>query len=234
VFVALYAISLALFFVAERYRLPLLVALCISAGAAVAELPQAFRKRNSPLAPRALNGAPRISIATALVAAAAGAVLTAWPFDVPDGRFEERLRLSKAYMNRRDYAAAVTELENAYKLRPADTVTEFNLGMALVSSGRAEEGIAHVRHAVDAGVPVNGARYALASALLTIGDREGAVALLRSYYPANDESAESCYQVARLAMSAGAPRVAERYLQRALQLRPGWPEALAALERVSR
>jgi tetratricopeptide (TPR) repeat protein len=214
-----------MFFVAERYRLPLLVALCIPAGATLAELSQAFRRRTSHLAPRT---------STAVALAIAGAVITALPFSLEDGRFEERLRLSKAYMNRRDYGAAVNELENAHQLKPDDTATEFNLGMALVSSGRPEEGIAHVRHAVDAGTPVKGARYALAGALLATGDREGAVALLRGYYPAADDTAESCYQVARLAMGAGAPRVAERYLQRALQLRPGWPEALAALEQVSR
>jgi hypothetical protein len=226
-FVVTYAVSVAVFFVAERYRLPLLAALCVSSGATAAEVTQALRRRASRLQPRG-------SAAVAGVLAVGGVILAAWPFHLPDGRFEERLRLSKAYMNRHDYAAAVNELQSAHELKPNDTATEFNLGMALVSSGRPEEGIAHVRHAVDAGTPVKGARYALAGALLTTGDREGAVTLLRGYYPADDDSAESCYQVARLALGAGAPRVAERYLQRALQLRPGWPEALAALEQVSR
>ena len=227
-FVLLYAVSVAIFFVAERYRLPLLVGLCVASGATLAELSQVVGRSASALGPPASTR----SLAAAL--GLAGLVVAAWPFHLPDGRFEERLRLSKAYMNRRDYAAAVNELEKAHQLKPSDTVTEFNLGMALVSSARPEEGIAHVRHAVDTGVPVSGARYALASALLTTGDREGAVALLRSYYPANDDTPESCYQVARLAMNAGAPRVAERYLQRALQLRPGWPEALSALGQIER
>ena len=33
-------------------------------------------------------------------------------------------------------------------------------------------------------------------------------------------------------MNAGAPVVAERYLTRALALRPGWPEALQALAQI--
>jgi Tfp pilus assembly protein PilF len=85
---------------------------------------------------------------------------------------------------------------------------------------------------VDAGVPVNGARYALASAMLSSGDTSGAAALLRTYFPAPDDGAESCYQVGLLAMNAGAPDVAERYLTRALALRPGWAEALQALAQV--
>jgi Flp pilus assembly protein TadD len=160
---------------------------------------------------------------------AMGAVLTAWPFDVPDGRFQERLRLSKVLMNRSDYGGAALELERALALAPGEVVTEFNLGMALVSAGRPQEGVAHIRHAVDAGVPIEGARYALANVLLQTGDRDGAVGLLRTFSPQPSDSAESCYHVAMLALDAGAPLVAERYSRRALELRPGWPEAQEAL-----
>ncbi len=132
-------------------------------------------------------------------------------------------------MNRGDYGTAVMELEKAHAIDPAHTVTEFNLGMALVAGGRAQEGIAHVRRAVDAGVPVNGARYALASAMLASGDVAGAAALLRTYSPAPADDADSCYQVGVLALNAGAPDVAERYLTRALNLRPRWPQAEQAL-----
>jgi hypothetical protein len=39
----------------------------------------------------------------------------------------------------------------------------------------------------------------------------------------------SCFQVALLAMDAGAPDAAARYARRALELRPGWPEAQRVL-----
>ena len=155
-------------------------------------------------------------------------VVTAWPITIDDGRYAERLRLSKVLMNERDYGDAAAELERALAIRSGDATTEFNLGMAQMSSGRGEEGLAHVRHAVDAGVPIPGARYALASAMLQMGDRDGAVALLRTYSPAAEDTADSCYQVAIMALNAGAPRVAERYAQRALDLRPEWPAALEA------
>ena len=229
VFVAFYAVSVAVFFVAERYRLPLLVALCISSGAALAELPQAFRKRTSDLAPR--TSARRAAIATLAIA---GSLVAAFPFSLPDGRYEERLRLAKVLMNRKDFGAAAMELERAHALRPADTAAEYSLGMALLANGRGQEGVAHLRHSVESGVTVDGARYALANAMLATGDREGAVRLLATYAPAEGDSADSCYQVALIAMDAGVPDVARRYLQRALQLRPGWPEALRALEQISR
>ena len=76
-----------------------------------------------------------------------------WPFGTPDGRFEERLRLSKVLMNRHDYPAAASELQAALRLKPADAITEFNLGMALVSAGRAAEGIAGLHAAFNGHVP---------------------------------------------------------------------------------
>jgi hypothetical protein len=122
------------------------------------------------------------------------------------------------------------ELEKAHAIDPANTVAEFNLGMAMVADGRVQEGIAHARHAVDAGVALEGARYALAGAVLSSGDAPGAAALLRTFSPAPGDSAVSCYQVGVMALNAGAPDVAERYLLRALSLRPGWPEAQRALD----
>ena len=229
-FIVSYAISIAVFFVAERYRLPLLVALCIPSGAACDLLLQAIRKPSSPLPPP--TSAARAALPVAAAIGLAGALVTSLPFTIDDGRFEERLRLSKVLMNNRDYDGAAAELEHAYTLRPSDTTAEFNYGMALVSTGRAKDGLAHVRHAVDAGVAMPGARYALASTMFMTGDREGAVALLQTYSPAPEDDAMSCYRVAELAMGAGAPNVAQRYLRRALELKPGWPEASQLLQQI--
>jgi hypothetical protein len=214
-FVPFYAVGVAVFFVGERYRLPLFVPLCVSAGGALSWIAEALRRRDSIRAP--------------VVIVLAAAAVAFWPFALDDGRFDERLRLSKVLMNRGDYGAAAMELERAHALNPSHTIAEFNLGMALVSSGRPAEGIAHVRRAVDAGVAMPGARYALAGALLGTGDRDGAARILRAAAPAPEDSAESCYRVALLALDAGAPDVAERYARRALALKPGWPEAAQLL-----
>jgi Flp pilus assembly protein TadD len=76
---------------------------------------------------------------------------------------------------------------------------------------------------------VKGARYALASTLQATGEHDEAVRLLRSYQPQPEDDAMSCFQVALLAMDAGAPDAAARYARRALELRPGWPEAQRVL-----
>ena len=142
------------FFVGERYRLPLFVPLCVSAGGALDWMLRAFRSTSE------LDLAPRLPAAIFVFVMAS--TVTFWPFGLDEGRFDERLRLSKVLMNRGDYGLAAMELERAHAIDPSHTIAEFNLGMALISSGRAAEGIAHVRRAVDEGVAMPGARYALA------------------------------------------------------------------------
>jgi len=207
-FVPCAAIGVAVFFVAERYRLPLFVPLCVTSGAAVARFGDA-------------QAGQRVRIAIAFVAAAA---LAWWPFHLDDGRFDERLMLARVLMDERDYGRAAIELEEAHDLRPGHTVAEFDLGLALVAGGRGQEGIEHLRHAVDAGVPIPGARYVLVSSMLGAGDRQGAARLMRSFHPLPSDNAESCYRVARMALDAGAPEVAVEFLRRAIDLNPGWRE----------
>ena len=214
-FVPLCAVAIAVFFVGERHRLPLLVALTVTGGGAIDALIGLVAARPSQVARAASVGA----------VAAFGVVLTSWPFHLDDGRFAERLRLSKVLMNRGDFDAAARELQTAHDIRPDDSATEFNLGIALVSDRRPDEGIPHIRRAVDQHVPIEGARYALVHALEVDGKTADAVQLLRTFQPAPEDTAESCYQVALMAMDLDARDVAVRYLRRALELRPDWPEA---------
>jgi 4-amino-4-deoxy-L-arabinose transferase-like glycosyltransferase len=228
-FVPFYAISVALFFVAERYRLPLFIPLCVTAGGAADAFlnaagilsPPNLRFPASSFQSSSLNLRSLSSPAALFVA---GAVVSAWPFRLNDGRYDERLRLAKVLMEEQDFTRAAAELDEAHQIDPSNSVAEFNLGLALMNEGRSTDAVEHIRHAVDAGVPVEGARYALAGALLTV-DREEAVRLIRTFVPAPGDSAESCYRVALLALNAGVPGVAAQYLDRALALRPAWAAA---------
>jgi len=218
-FVPAYAIAVAVFFVAERYRLPLLIALCVPAGALVDRM-------------LALGQVAARQAVFAAAGVAGACVVAFWPFHLETGQFEERLRLSKVLMNRGDFDGAERELDAAHALRPRDLVTEFNFGVALVSAGRTAEGIESMRHAVEGGVEVPGARYALAGAIMKTGDRAGAAALIHDFAPDPGDDADSCYHVALLAVDAREFGVARRFLARALQLRPGWPEAERTLARI--
>jgi 4-amino-4-deoxy-L-arabinose transferase-like glycosyltransferase len=211
------AIGVAVFFVAERYRLPLFVPLCVTSGAAVVGFLDAAPKRRAWIAAVCL----------------AGAVLAWWPFHLNDGRYDERLMLARVLMDRHDYGRAAIELERAHALQPGNTVVQFDLGLALVSSGRGDEGIAQLRQAVDAGVLIPGARYVLVSAMLGTGDRQGAARLVRTFHPLPSDTADSCYRVALMALDAGAPDAAVEFLRRAVALRPGWREPQDLLQQIT-
>lgn len=180
------------------------------------------------------SGHPSSKHARLAASIVAGAVLTFWPFHLNDGRFDERLRLSKVLMNHGEFDAARVELAKALTIEPANTVVEFNLGVAEVSSHRPDEGLAHLRHSIDAGVPVAGARYALANALVATGNTAEGGKLLRSFSPQPDDDAESCIEVAKLAVEARIPEVAERFLIRAEELQPDRPELVQLLESIRR
>ena len=70
-FVPGYAVGVAAFFVAERYRLPLLVPLCVGAGAAIDSGLRAYASRRAIGARGACDGARRLVRAHELAAAAA-------------------------------------------------------------------------------------------------------------------------------------------------------------------
>jgi 4-amino-4-deoxy-L-arabinose transferase-like glycosyltransferase len=205
VFVPAYAVGVAVFFVAERYRMPMFVPLAIGAGAAIDSAATALSERR-------LRSLVAPGVAVILLATAAN-----WPFKLDDGRFAERLRLAKVLMNKGDFHSAVDELTKAHDIDPQQTTAEFVLGIALVSDGRPGEGISHMQHAIAAGVPINGARYTLVRAIQASGDSARAAALLRTYQPEPGDDGESCVQVAILALSVDAVDVADTFARTAIE-----------------
>jgi len=82
-FVPAYAIAVALFFIAERYRLPLLVPLCAGAGAAIDWAWTTARAR----------GLTALAVPAAIVAALA--IAANWPLHLNNGRWDEGLRMAQ-------------------------------------------------------------------------------------------------------------------------------------------
>ena len=82
-FIPFYALSVALFFVSSRYRLPLLIPMCIAAAAMFVR--------------------PRVS---AWIAAALLAIFVCWNFGLDDGRAHERTNLIVYLIEQRNFAEA--------------------------------------------------------------------------------------------------------------------------------
>jgi Tfp pilus assembly protein PilF/4-amino-4-deoxy-L-arabinose transferase-like glycosyltransferase len=242
-FVGSYAAAIALFFIAERYRLPLLVPLAIGAGAAIDRAWSAFRARQwTPLAAGA-------------VAAALLALFVNYRFKLDDGRWLDGLRLAERLVIGERYEEAdrwaqwlethhppkagagvfgvgqqllaiertdraMTYLERAHQIDPSDPLYDYTYGQALLKSGRVAEALSHLQHGFDGGValPSGGADYAVA--LQQAGDAAGAVAALRRITPADDGDPESWLRLGRIGMEVKAPEIAEPYFRRAVAIAP--------------
>jgi Flp pilus assembly protein TadD len=242
-FVPLYAVAVAIFFVAERYRLPLLIPLCAGAGALVDRALvwwHASRLRSFAL--------PAAALATAGVA-------VNWPLHLNDSRWEEGLRLAQrlVILGRADDAdhwtekmaarephpgataeglaeqylllgtndRAVALLVRAHTENPTDARIDYDLGRALFRSGRAQEAVPHLARGFDAGIELPNGGFDYAAALHAVGQDAAAAAAVRRIRPADDEPSDAWLRLGRLAAEAHAPDAAEPFFRHAVEMDPG-------------
>ena len=242
-FVPAYAAAVALFFVAERYRLPLLVPLCVGAGALIGSL---VPVANLQMGGRGIKAA---------AAAIAFAVAANWPLGLNDGRWEEGLRLAQRYVILRQFDAADRwvarleasspphpgaahfgvgaqlllaneperarrHLELAHRAQPSDARMDYTLGQALLKTGRAADAIPHLRRGFESGEEIPSGGYDLAEALHATGDLRGAAAVVQRVRLSDSESVEVWLRLGRIAQQGGEPGIAEPFFRRASELRP--------------
>ena len=243
-FVAAYAAAVALFFVAERYRLPLLMPLCAGAGAAI---DLAWRAASA----RRVGALARPAAAFAVLAIAAN-----WPLRLNDGRWDEGVRLAQQhviherYDEAREWAEkldarhdapsagaahyavgaqllaggkpdlALPYLQKAYAANPQEPRIAYALGRALLKTGRAAEAVPHLRRGFDAGIELPSGGYDFPAALQETGDLAGAAAAVARITPAENEDVEAWLRLGRLAAQVRASATAERFFRRAAEMRP--------------
>ena len=140
-FIPGYAVGVALFFVAERYRLALLIALTIPAGAL---LDRAW----SALTPaRDFRWLLRSGL---LVVALAVAVN--WPLRfLDDGRWTEGLRLAQRLVITGDYAGADAWVERLERGAPRPGRAHHDVAMQLVVQGQTDRAVPHLRKSLERG-----------------------------------------------------------------------------------
>jgi tetratricopeptide (TPR) repeat protein len=242
VFVPAYAAAVAVFFVAERYRLPMLVALCVCSGAPVEHAARAFLTRRTST----------LAVPVAGVALLFAAVN--WPLHLDDGRWMEGLRLTQALALHHRYdeaerwaerldaanpprpgaarhglgeqllqmdepARALPSLQAAVQADPQNARAEYEEGQALLKTGRTTESIPHLRHAFDAGIELPGGGVDLAVAYQFAGNLPAAVDTVKRIHP-DPQDAEAFLRLGRLAAEAHAPEVAAPLFEHAVTVRP--------------
>jgi tetratricopeptide (TPR) repeat protein len=250
-FVPAYAIAVAAFYVADRYQLPLLIPLCVGAGAALDALIAALSARRWPVL---------------AFAAAAGLVVFGWvnrPLAVDNGVAEERTRMAERLVTLGRYeeaegwadraaqahphpgvvhfrfaqrllahdrsAAAIAHFEKALEFDSSQPIAEYALGEALLEAERPSEAIRHLRRAFDAGVRVDQVGYDLVRALGAAGDRLGAIGVLRTVRPAREDDAQRWAALGQLAVQLVEPDLADMFCRRALAVQPDFAPAHATL-----
>lgn len=245
-FVPAYCLSVVVFFVAERYRLPLLVPYAIGAGGAVDAAIRYARQRPIAIRPLAVLGA-----AACVIAVAANWPL---PFRDADGRSEERVRMAEnlarkgrvgeaehwlalalpdntnpglsqyrvglQLVNASQFAPAITHLDAALQDQPGEPHAEFALGEALADSGQVAQAIPHLRRAMARPSDLEMVGYDLAVAYMETGDFPHAAQTLRGVTPPATADADVWLNLGRLGLKVHAPDVANPFLRRAIALAP--------------
>ena len=241
-FVPGYAASLVIFFVSSRYRLPLLVALCIGTGHAIDWAWSRVAAR--AWRPLALAGA---------VVAALGAI--AWlPLEADVGRMYERTeqivlaitagrddearmlladtearhperalllyRAGRAWQDRGENASAVPLFERALAANPGQADIRFSLGEALLALGRAADAVPHLDAARQAGVEPTSANLDLARAYAALGRKADVSLALRRVTLPDGADESSVMALGAEALGAGDAALAEQVARRSLSKRP--------------
>ena len=209
-FVPAYAVSVAVFFIAERYRLPLLVPLCVGAGAALDRIVASNLRT--------------------IVFAVAIAVPVNWPLKLNDGRWEEGLRTAQRLIILGRYDEADEYVRRFEPLGPHPGATHFGAGAQLLVQNQPQRALPHLERAralsrgrpeIEAAIEQAALKGGVesAAALIDVGNHAAALDILRKL-PPPDGDHESWLRIGRLAARAKAPDLADAYFRKAVELRP--------------
>jgi len=239
-FVPVYGVSVAAFFVTGRYRLPLLVAACVFAPGAILAAWDRWRARaGRPLA----AAAALVAVFAVLVHLDVGLDngLGDWRAEMAVQHIEAGqdaeaaaalegavavhrtpalvlFRTGQAYMRRGEAGKALPIFERALGIEPSRPEVRLAAGEALLALGRPGEAIPHLQAAAAAGVGEGSAGISLARALAESGRPGDALRMLSAAPAAERLAAPAQLAAGRLALDLGDPRIAEPFLGRAVAL----------------
>jgi tetratricopeptide (TPR) repeat protein len=249
-FVPVYGAAVVVFFVTDRYRMPLFVPLCAAAGAALVRFARLLRERQIPQLIR-----PGGAVAIATIVAFANLGLdnglggeqtrkAVWL--VEQGSYDEavryvdqiardhshpgvlRFRVGRALLDAGRDTEATPLLAEAMTIDGPRPAIQLALGESLLRNGRSSEAIAPLKAAYDSSYDNNLAGPLLIRALVHAGEQDEAVRQL-STMPGSvaqgDAAGDIALDFGTLALEREATGEAIRWLQLAVERAPGRAEA---------
>lgn len=241
-FIPIYALSVAAFFIAGRYRLPLLVAFTITSAGAIDALWRAWQ---------AAQWKTLASGGAAIVALAVGVNLNiglddgrlGWRAEmvqslIADGKSDQaealfaktepdfpnrallHFRTGQAYVEHNDAPHALPHLERAIALAPGRADMALEYGHALLMAGRASDAMPQLTAALNAHVRPDVAAAELARAAEAANAKPQLLAALRGIPSPETLDPAAQAVIGRLAMQAGDPPLAIGFLSRAASALP--------------
>jgi tetratricopeptide (TPR) repeat protein len=223
IFVPAYVFAVAAFFVATRYRLPLLVALAPLAGTAVVRIPEAWRAKGARLG-------------AAVAAAAVLAAVSLWPTGLWDGAQDEEMHLVLWEIERGD-AGAMRHAETAAREHPDPALVWLRAGRSFEAAGKSAEAITalFLSHEIDPDRPEAASLLSTllekrALARVLAGDAAGARPDLEEAVRLDGANAAACLNLAVALAGQGETNRARSLARHALDLKPDYEKARAFLQ----
>lgn len=213
-FVPVYGAAVVLFFVTDRYRMPLFVPLCASAGALLVRSVDLVRARQ-------VRGLWRPAGAIAMTS-----LVVFWNLGLDDGVGGEQTRQAAWLVEQRSFDEARRYVEQIAPGHSHPGVLRFRVAQALLDAGRADEAAALLFEAIAIDGPQPAIRLALGEALIKSGRAGEAIKQLSGMEDAvPGVSVDSALDFGTVALEQNALPEAIRWLQLAVQRAPDRAEA---------
>ena len=215
-FVPVYGAAVVLFFVTDRYRMPLFVPLCATAGAALIRCFDLVRARQF------------VAVLRPVAAIALASILVFWNLGLDNGLGSERTRHAVWLVEQRSFDEARRYFEQIAPDHSHPGVLRFRVAQALLDAGRPDDAIPLFQEALEIDGPRPAIRVALAEALLKTGRTGEAAGHLLAAHESGYETAvtaDAALDFGTLALEQQTFRDAIRWLQIAVERAPDSAEA---------
>jgi 4-amino-4-deoxy-L-arabinose transferase-like glycosyltransferase len=225
VFAPAYVLSVAAFFVATRYRLPLFVPLAVAAGGALAAVLESKARRH---------------LVPAGVVAALLAFVALRPTGLWDGASDEEMHLVLWEIEKGD-AGAMRHAESAGPAHSDPALFWLRVGESFDAAGKPDEAIAALSRSHEIAPDRPGTASVLSSLLekrglarALSGDTAGARPDLEEAVRLDEKNAAACLNLAVVLAEAGETDRARALTRQALTLKPDYEKARALLKALDR